>query len=336
MRSRHPPVSILFLVVVGAHAVCLIGTSCREPEGQSVAEAPARAAVQALPAPVTRAPPPRSSSGRIRELIWDYPDGPWGRTRVVVTVPRNASMQNRMPVLIALHGRGEALRGPEAGARGWPDDYGMLRAFERLLSPPLSAEDFGGMIDGERLRRWNRSLRERPYRGVIVVSPYLADELKPRHLLADASRYGAFLLETVLPRVSREAPALADPAATGIDGISLGGRASVLVGLIHPRRFGAVGGMQPAFGKKQVGQIAGLLVQARRENPTLRFRLLTSKQDVFLDVTNRLSAAIAQRGEPHRMDIVEGNHSYEFNRGPGVYEMLLYYDRVLRGEAWGL
>jgi hypothetical protein len=29
---------------------------------------------------------------------------------------------------------------------------------------------------------------------------------------------------------------------------------------------------------------------------------------------------------------VPGPHDYEFNRGPGAYEMLMFHDRVLRGQ----
>jgi len=56
--------------------------------------------------------------------------------------------------------------------------------------------------------------------------------------------------------------------------------------------------------------------------------------DRYKQVTERISSELTQTNVKHQMDIVEGNHSYEFNRGPGVYEMLLYYDRVLRGERY--
>jgi enterochelin esterase-like enzyme len=133
--------------------------------------------------------------------------------------------------------------------------------------------------------------------------------------------------------VLRETPALEGPAATGIDGISLGGRIALLVGLKNPGNFGAVGGMQPAISERQLPRIATLLKQARKHNPGLSLRLLSSEKDAFLKVTRDLSKLLKSRKEPHRLDIVKGDHSYEFNRGPGVFEMLLYYDRVLRGES---
>jgi hypothetical protein len=83
-----------------------------------------------------------------------------------------------------------------------------------------------------------------------------------------------------------------------------------------------------------VEPIAELVKTARAENPKLRFRLMSSVKDRFLEVTTQISDALDQRKERHQLDIVRGNHSYEFNRGPGVYEMLLYYDRILRGESF--
>jgi enterochelin esterase-like enzyme len=270
----------------------------------------------------------------IKELTWKYEESPFGPTEVVVVVPKSASPTRRMPVLIALHGQGESRKPPAVGARGWPDDYGMERALFRLASPPLTESDFGGMINNDRLALFNESLEQRPYRGVIVVCPYLPDHFGQDLMFDRAAAYGDFLIKTVLPRVYKETPALGTPAATGIDGVSLGGRVSVLVGLGHPEVFGAVGGIQPAFGLHHVDAIADLVKQARTKRPELRFRLLSSKRDRFLDVTRALSKALKKIGQPHQVDIVVGDHSYEFNRGPGVFEMLLYYDRILRGEPF--
>jgi hypothetical protein len=59
--------------------------------------------------------------------------------------------------------------------------------------------------------------------------------------------------------------------------------------------------------------------------------LLTSDGDYFLASTKAISLAMKQAGVPHSLVIVPGPHDYPFNRGPAVYEMLLYHDRVLRG-----
>jgi enterochelin esterase-like enzyme len=276
----------------------------------------------------------KAETSPVTELTWEYPSSPFGPTVVAVAVPKSASSTNRMPVLIALHGQGEARKMPAAGARGWFDDYSMLRAFSRLMAPPLNRDDFGGMVDDVRLDILNGSLKKKPYRGVIVVCPYLPDKFRSKHLYEDSKKYSDFLIRTVLPRVYKETAALGTVASTGIDGVSLGGRASVIVGLTHPETFGAVGGTQAAFRDDQVEETAALVSTARKKNPKLAFRLISSDGDRFKGVTLTLSAALKLRNEAHQVDIVKGDHSYEFNRGPGGLEMLLYYDSVLRGEPF--
>jgi hypothetical protein len=89
-------------------------------------------------------------------------------------------------VLIALHGRGEAFKGPARGARGWIDDYGLTRAIERLTHPPLVAEDYDGEVDVARLRSLNQRLAQAPYAGLIVVCPYTPDILAGRRAFSAA------------------------------------------------------------------------------------------------------------------------------------------------------
>ena len=268
------------------------------------------------------------------EISWRYPSDGLGPSQVIVAVPKQASKTAPMPVLVALHGQGESRKPPARGARGWIDDYDMARASTRLAVPPLTREDFGGMVTLKRLERLNRSLAKRPFRGIIVVCPYLPDRFRVNRLAQDANAYGAFLTNTVLPRVFKETPSMGTPESTGIDGVSLGGRAAVIIGLERPETFGAVGGIQAAFGKRQVDSISAMVERARRDHPNLAFRIMSSEKDRFRDVTLMLSNALKARGMSHQVDIVEGNHSYAFNRGPGVYEMLIYYDRILRGEPF--
>jgi hypothetical protein len=59
--------------------------------------------------------------------------------------------------------------------------------------------------------------------------------------------------------------------------------------------------------------------------------LLTSDGDYFLGPTRAISAAMRHAGIAHELVVIPGPHDYPFNRGPAVYEMLLYHDRVLRG-----
>lgn len=266
-----------------------------------------------------------------RELSWIFPEGPFGGTEVVIAIPPRADAQARFPVLIAFHGRGESVKGSRRGSRGWLDDYQLARAVSRLGNPPLHAADFESFVGGERLGLLNADLLERPYSGLIVVCPFLPDVLKGSSAFKQAEPLTRFIVDVLLPRVYAKTPALGTAASTGIDGVSLGGRAALLVGLSRPAAFGAVGALQAAIDAKELDRWSALAAQAMSRNPGLVLRLLTSDEDYFLRVNEQLSSALTGKAVPHRLLRVVGTHSYRFNRGPGSLEMLLFHDRVLRG-----
>ncbi len=250
--------------------------------------------------------------------------------QVIVSTPPHPDGQ-RYPVLIALHGRGEAQKGPIRGSRGWIDDYGLYQAIPRLKEPPLTSGDFGGMVEAERLGKLNAALKSKPYEGLIIVCPYTPDLLAGERAFEAAEPFGRFLVEKLLPRVYKDLPAVGTPETTGIDGVSLGGRAALLVGFDHPQVFGAVGALQAAFDAKEIPKLVELAARAKKQNPKLDLRLLTSDADYFLDVNQALSSALGARKVAHTFTLVRGDHSYEFNRGPGVYEMLTHHHLVLHG-----
>lgn len=267
----------------------------------------------------------------LRTLEWAFERGPFGPTQVTVVIP-GAPPAERFPVLVTFHGRGESVKGSRQGARAWLDDYALARAIARLSEPPLSSEDFEQFITLQRLSRINRELGERPYAGLIVVCPFLPDVLKGARAFEEAEPLAAFVVDELLPRVYAKTPAIGTAAATGVDGVSLGGRAALLVGLSRPAAFGSVGALQAALDPKELSRFAELAARASRDNPRLVLRLLTSDEDYFLRENERLSALLAARGVAHQLTRVPGTHSYRFNRGAGGIEMLLFHDRVLRGS----
>jgi enterochelin esterase-like enzyme len=265
-----------------------------------------------------------------QEVTWTYASTPIGPMNAVVVLPERAP-DERFPMLITFHGMGEARKGPEKGARGWIDDYGLLRAIERLQHPPLTAEDLQGFVDESRLAKLNAALAAEPYRGLVIVNSYTPDMLRGDEPFSKIPPLAKFVVGELLPRAVRETPAIGTPQTTGIDGISLGGRASLAIALRNPEAFAAVGGLQPAFDLDNAGAVAQRASLAKQKNPALSFRLLTSDGDYFLASTKAISAAMKQAGVAHELVVVPGPHDYPFNRGPAVYEMLLHHDRVLRG-----
>ena len=268
---------------------------------------------------------------RARRIRYHYPSTALGEIHVVIDIP---ATKEPLPVLVALHGWGEALKGSRRGAQGWIKDYGLPRALLRLGSPPLDGkDDLGGFFDAARLTKMNAALTRSPYQGLIVVCPYT-----PRGMLSGfthSEAYARFIVDDLLPRVRKDAPALATAASTGIDGVSLGGRSALLVGLARPEAFGSVASLQAAFYAREVDALVERAKQAIEKNPKLRVRLLTSSGDGYRAVNHDIARGLRKAGVSVQLDDVPGPHTYGFNRGPGVYEMLLWHDRSLRNKkAW--
>lgn len=294
-----------------------LAAACSRPEKPKPTPTLPRATVAAT---VAAAPP---ACGAPELVEWSL-EGV--STRAAILVPKG-TRETRFPVLVALHGHGEALKGPVRGALGWPNDYALGRAIERACAPPLVAEDFEGLVTPEHLAELNRGLAERPVRGLIVACPYLPDLDLRRD--AEIASYGRFLAETLLPRVAKELPALSGPESTGIDGVSLGGAVALRAGLGLPATFGAVGALQPAIDDARVAELVELARAARAKRPGLRLRLTTSTEDYYRAVTHALDDAWRGAGVEHDFAEVPGPHDYVFNRGPGAYEMLLWHERAL-------
>jgi hypothetical protein len=259
--------------------------------------------------------------------------GPFGENPVVVVAPKS---ERPLPIVVALHGRGESKKPPARGARGFLDDYALERAIERLHQTPLGRSDYHGFVDAVRLERVNAALRERPFTGLVVVLPYLPDAFGGPRLFEDARPYGRFLVDEVLPRLRRDLPGRGtelsgEVSMTSLCGVSLGGRAALTVGSSFSASFGVIGAIQPALDESELASVADALARARRNNPRQRLWLMTSREDYFRGTTEALQAELEARGYFFDRSLAEGNHGYEFNRGPLVLEMLLHNDRVLRG-----
>lgn len=271
-------------------------------------------------------PPPDAAMlprGQVGTQTWTFENG----GRAVVIVPSWTKPDEKLPVLIALHGRGEANKGPVEGVMGWPRDYALLRAIDRVCSPPLTSGDYEGLFDAKRLADTNASLAATPFKGLVVVCPYLPDvDVRKPALI---NEYGRYLLETLVPRVRAELPVLTSSSAYGIDGVSLGGAVALRVGLGNPEAFGAVGTLQAAIGEEQMTELTNLAKAARAKNAALKLRLLTSSDDYFRSAISHTSSAWRSAGIEHDYADVPGPHDYPFNRGPGAIEMLLWHDRML-------
>jgi enterochelin esterase-like enzyme len=319
-------------VTVGRRAfvagLFLTGCSdCARREASGASAAPASAPA---PPPVAKALPPMPDAGeapaprgKVGTQTWSFDGG----GRAVAVVPAWLKPGERLPLLVALHGRGEAQKDPAEGAMGWPRDYALLRAIERLCAPPITDADLEGFSDPKRLAALNDDLAKKRWEGLVVVCPYTPDlELRKP---AEVREYGEYLIKTVIPRARKELPVFDSPGATGIDGVSLGGAIALRVGLENAHAFGAVGTLQAAIGEDQVPEFTELAKQARVKNPDVKLRLLTSSKDYFREAITALHESWRAAGIAHDFADVPGPHDYPFNRGPGAIEMLVWHDRML-------
>ncbi len=253
----------------------------------------------------------------------DLPEG----ERALLYAP---SAAKTWPTLVALHGRGEAGRGLDVGARGWRDEYAVLAMHERLRSPPLTRRDVGDFLTEDRLAALNRSLAKDPFQGLALACPYtpiLADPW-PRGVEA----FSKFVIERLLPRVAAVVGRPCARATTGIDGVSMGGRLALLVGLSHPEAFASIGALQPAIQVGEAETLSSLAARAMERSP-FALRLVSSEGDPFLAAVRALSKALDGARVPHGLVVTRGPHDYVWNRGPGACEMLAFHERVLRGLA---
>jgi dienelactone hydrolase len=265
-------------------------------------------------------------TGRWRALSHG-PDASSGEGhRALVDVPAGSET---WPVVVALHGRGEAARGLEAGARGFRDDYGLERMRGRLEAGGVSADDVDGWLSANQLGSLAASLRARPYEGIVVASPYTP---VPHDRSFEGSRaFASHIVERLLPDVARlRGGAPLGRTSTGIDGISMGGRYALQLGWSHPEQFGAVGALQPAIAEGEADAFADRAAEAAKRHPQ-QVRLASSEDDPFLPAVRALSSALDARGVRHQLLVTAGPHDYAWNRGPGVALLLAFHERVLRG-----
>ncbi len=246
-----------------------------------------------------------------------------GATRATVLVPRGAGP---FPVLVALHGRGEAVRGAEAGAYGWPRDYKIGNALGALARGRLTAADLLRQVSPARLDTLNQALAAHPYAGLIVVCPHAPDLTGARNDGA-IQAYGDWVTARLLPRLKGAAPA---GEAVGIDGVSMGGRMALKIGLARPEVFTAVGSLQAAIKADEAPELARAAQAFLQKRPAGRLRLLSSDGDYFRGAIEAAHREFERVGVPHEHLEVVGPHNYEFNQGPGSIEMLWWHDRALR------
>lgn len=244
---------------------------------------------------------------------------------VVVLRPR-APRKKKLPLVIALHGRGETAKPPKQGAFGWPTDYGLRSWLEASSAAPVSPDLLSGLGDPRVLAKANARWRDRGGPDLCFVCPYYTDV--EVHRPDDARPLMEYLAERVVPWARATLPVETSADRTGIDGVSLGGYLALRTACAYPKTFRSAGGIQPAMNRADAPVWRRRLERAFAENPHLELRLLTSDGDFFQDGVDALHKALVADRRKHRYARVHGPHDYLFNRTYGSLALIDFHEEV--------
>jgi hypothetical protein len=227
------------------------------------------------------------------------------------------------PVVYALSGLGEMVRGPRAAAWGWVEKYGLVPAARAVTSKRLTSKAFHGLVTGKLLDAY-RARHARGYAGLVIVCPAV-----PRKL---TRAFKTYLLKRLIPWAESTLPIKRGPRFRGIDGISLGARHALRIGFEYPEKFRTLGTEQAAA-NGLAGYLTGRVRKAPQSFRNLVVNLLTSRGDGYRKVVGRLARALKGVGLHVRYGVTPGGHNKRFAKGPGAIDMLLFHDGVLNGTA---
>ncbi|GAC1575958.1 MAG: hypothetical protein NVS3B20_07600 [Polyangiales bacterium] len=265
---------------------------------------------------------PRTPREGLDVLEWTFPNDASFAKRAVVLVPKPRGTASKLPLLIALHGMGETID-PDTGAHAWLNSYEIDATLFNLRTPPLTADAFKGFVKDDHLADLNASLAKQPFGGMVIACPYLPAGIGMEDAPFDA--YVKWLADQLIPRLRRETPIVGTAKSTGIDGVSLGGINALRFGMMRPDVFGVVGALQPAVYDDVA--MASMIAEKLGDRP---LRIVTSEEDVYRETLTTMSASLRERKIAHEFAVTPGPHGYEWNKGAGAIEMLLWHDRVLR------
>lgn len=250
--------------------------------------------------------------------------------RALVLVPKGRARQRA--VLILLHGLGET--GNElAGIHAWGERYGLVRAYERLMSPPVTRENPKlDYLDQERAKELNASLEKTPFAGLVMVCPVTPNPYK-RDAAKVFESYGTWLEQVLLPGVRRRLAIGDAPLAVGLDGCSLGGYVGLEVLLRRPGLFTSFGVVQPAIGQAGAVRYAERIAAAIARVGPLPIHIETSSRDPYREPSKLLARKLGELGVPNQFRLSDGPHDQPWLREVGTLEMLLWHDRQLNHSA---
>lgn len=263
--------------------------------------------------------------------------------RFTLFVPKHLAKDERVPLLVLLHGLGETWD-PTIGVYAWVERYGIGTAYARLKRPPVVRTSRTNLLTDAYLQALNTSLAQAPFRGIAIACPYTPNISKQKDPVGALDKYADWLAQVVVPRARKEAPIYQDRAHTTLDGVSLGGQLAYEVMIRRPDAFGAVGGVQSAinvvrlqtyvdklgaaYAKHKPAQAPNASAGAAAGGTQSAYvRVVTSVQDPFREVNKALAADLGKKGIPNELVILPGLHDQVFLREIAGLDLLFWHDR---------
>ncbi|MGZ5969367.1 MAG: hypothetical protein ACXWP4_16955, partial [Polyangiales bacterium] len=266
------------------------------------------------------------ANGELALHDWSLPGDAKIARRAVVLVPTYLPKGARVPLLVLLHGLAETVD-EEMGAYAWVRRYGVGDGFAHARAPSsISMASLKKMATEERIAEIKDSLEKKPFRGMVIACPYTPNIWKGLSVDIVLDAYATWIFEVLVPRLRAETPV---NAKLGLDGVSLGGYASLGVGVRKLEAIDALGCVQAAVSTNDAESWADKIQKAFAAKGSKPLSLITSTNDAFRKPVEALSAALKKRAIAHDFRLAIGPHDQPFLRGPGSLEMLLWHDRAL-------
>ncbi len=120
----------------------------------------------------------------------------------------------------------------------------------------------------------------------------------------DADLYGRMLLEEVKPFIDREYCTMQGPEHTGLGGSSLGGLATLYLGLKHPDIFGRLAVLSPSVWWNQKSILDFVSEATPEPRPRIWLDMGTSEGGNTLRDTNLLNKSLLRRGWKEDEDLL--------------------------------
>jgi pimeloyl-ACP methyl ester carboxylesterase len=247
--------------------------------------------------------------------------------RFTLVFPKYAQPEQRLPLLVLLHGLGETTN-ERLGAYAWIEKYGLGSAWQRMKRAPIEKTSKRGEWTDARLAEVNAELAARPFRGFVIACPFMPNPSGP----AEIDAYARWIAESRGPRARREGRAAEGQDKTYLGGVSLGGYVSLEVLVRTAGVFGAWGGVQTAIGDHAAPGYAEKIAKAWQGTDRPLF-ILTSQQDHWKHSSEALAAAFTAKGLRHVHRVIPGPHDQPWLREAGTIETLLWFDRIGYGNA---